>query len=121
MQSKKKSISLKKWIDYTKKALEGEEGIPIWSIMTAMRGPDDENYTLKKETTARIRFAVFGRAPHDGGVLDGTPKYNCIGADVNGDGGYCHITENNDLYSHFGKHIRHAYDALVKDGVIPNE
>jgi len=124
MPAKKKSITLKQWIDYTKKALEGTEGNPIWTVMTAMRGPDtdetDEGPTnLKWETTARLRYATFGNAPHDGGVPDGMPSYHSIGADVNPDGKYVVVNDKFRVcYDHFGRHIRHAYDELLKIGLI---
>jgi hypothetical protein len=38
----------------------GETKEQIWHILTALRGPDDENYDLKNATTGLIRKAVFG-------------------------------------------------------------
>lgn len=33
----------------------------FWDILTALRGPDDENTHVKRATTELIRAAVFGR------------------------------------------------------------
>jgi len=36
----------------------------LWSILSALRGPDDMNCELKMLTTGRIRSIVFGNWPH---------------------------------------------------------
>ena len=41
-------------------ALPKEEQIALWDIMSAMRGEDSGNDTLKVFTTARIRGALLG-------------------------------------------------------------
>lgn len=37
------------------------DGLRLWFILTALRGPDNGDPALKSATTEVIRFAVFGR------------------------------------------------------------
>lgn len=42
----------------------------LWHVLTAMRGPDSENDTLKEATTAVIRAAALPNlALHGGGII----------------------------------------------------
>lgn len=52
--------SAKKMLDQIVKFLQTEdiESIKLWAILTALRGPDSGNNELKKETTARLRYAI---------------------------------------------------------------
>lgn len=81
---------------------EGEmDGVYLWHILTALRGPDAEGSTdLKLLTTARIRHAVLG--------YWGPSK---VGAIVRGEAIDMRVLDAEGVSVHFANHIRHAVRA----------
>jgi len=81
----------------------------LWNILSALRGPDNENEDLKSSTTAVLRSAAFQNTakfirichPYVNGV-----KF----ADENM---VLYYSECDNFSSHFGKHVRDAAEALT--------
>lgn len=79
--------------------VEDEESTMLWNILTALRGPDSEDFRLKLDTTARLRHAI--------GLRSYTGKHQ----------GYF-MTNDRPLRSysvtpsHFGNHFNWAVEAL---------
>jgi hypothetical protein len=76
----------------------------VWNVITALRGPDDENTFLKEATTAVIRHKVMG-------------GHIPVGAIINPDNDvYAKHRRNMDArYDHFSRHVMYAFDALKLD------
>ena len=86
----------------------GSEAGELWDILTALRGPDSENETIKKYATCPIRRAAFpklaklsvmGCVPGPSGSVPGMGRME--------DSGY-----QNQEYSHFGTHANGAAQVL---------
>lgn len=52
-------------LDRIREFLEGPDGSKLWDVLSALRGPDNENREAKNETV-RIRRAAFGVTPPSG-------------------------------------------------------
>lgn len=80
------------------------EGFKLWSVLTALRGPDNDDEVVKKATTAVIRWKV------------GIPKDNSGGAVVNADSSeYKNIRvglTSEFCSPHFLVHVQNAFTAL---------
>lgn len=51
---------LRKHLDDIQEMLKGNQGVKLWWVLTALRGPDDpSDCDCKRDTTARIRSAAF--------------------------------------------------------------
>lgn len=74
-------------------------GADLWSVMSALRGPDSGDEVLKYQTTGVIRAQAFGQRPHGIGFLTWNPISTSI-----------HCPEA--PYSHFNSHIQYAAHAL---------
>lgn len=86
---------------------DGESEI-LWDVLTALRGPDDENENDKRATTEVIRYRLFGNAGRESS--DGQRNLNgCLyGPDSES---YVKIRERLPP-SHFKGHAKKAFDAL---------
>ena len=95
-----------------------EESRQLWDVLTALRGPDDNNTGLKSVTTARIR-GVLGLRPNgaSGAVVDnGAPVHS----EASGYDMFYKLKEsvNESVLYHFAKHYAHAVAALRALGYI---
>jgi hypothetical protein len=95
-----------------------EESRQLWDVLTALRGPDDNNTSLKSITTARIR-GVLGLRPNGaaGAVVDdGVPIHN----DASGYDMFYKLKEtvDNTVSYHFAKHYAYAVATLRALGYI---
>jgi hypothetical protein len=77
----------------------GESG-HLWSILTALRGPDDGDWELKQTTTARLRGAI-GLTINGGIDISLEPPERFQGG-----------------LTHFHAHYNHAFDILKEMGII---
>jgi hypothetical protein len=85
------------------------ESLSLWDVLTALRGPDDEDRDLKDVTTAVIRAKAFpkaGRHKVVGGTCLPLPLENIAAFN------YTRDTIPGPDYSHFGFHINNARIAL---------
>jgi hypothetical protein len=85
----------------------GEDGSArkLWDVLTALRGPDDGDHSLKQRTTCVIRTEAFPRTSER--------SFN-VGAEFSGGlipfRAGCHQAK--DFASHFTSHATHAAQAL---------
>lgn len=56
------SAELDKHIEVIGRMLHGKEGQALWNIFAALRGPDNEDLSLKSCTTCVFRFALLKQA-----------------------------------------------------------
>lgn len=85
----------------------------LWNILTALRGPDSDNTTVKQYTTAQIRYLV--------GEISKTPfAHTNVGAIVQ-EFKPTQFGKHKDTNDHFRAHIRYALEALHEIGVITLE
>lgn len=72
----------------------------LWGILTALRGPDDGDNSVKEMTTARIRRAI------------GMKSHRNIPATVSTHGTFSTVstTARGDSDEHFQRHVRMAID-----------
>lgn len=76
----------------------------VWHILTALRGPDADDYEIKGRTTARLRSAVCGRfAMVCGGTTDEGPVV-------------MYREDMMEVGSHFYDHMEMAVKAARKHG-----
>jgi len=82
----------------------------LWHVLTALRGPDSNDEFLKRETTAKIRYAIGIRLGFACGpiVVEGIPKLPR---------GLPTTPEDN----HFQDHVAFAIEALEKLGYIHDD
>lgn len=59
---------LRKYLDDIQEMLQGDQGVALWWVLTALRGPDSpDDLAYKGRTTGRIRSAAFpGLITRDG-------------------------------------------------------
>ena len=74
----------------------GKEGEKVWDVISALRGPDDEDYIKKGKTTAVIRNKALGNIDY-------------ISVAVNTEDNFVEVV---DGYDHFYNHIKEAAKAL---------
>jgi hypothetical protein len=79
-----------------------DDRLKLWAILTAFRGPDNGDETLKEATTSLIRERVIG--------FKGMKQLNCS----HSTGDNAKLAELRSLmsFSHFERHARHAFDRL---------
>lgn len=80
------------------------EGNKLYTLLTALRGPDNDSCRVKEATTSVIRYALFGD------ILSRMP----FGAIVNPDE-YRHELiriEKDKLFNHFVQHAKDAFKVL---------
>lgn len=80
----------------------------LWDVLTALRGPDDETYSLKMESTIPIRRAAFPKIASNSRIQRetllatfGTAQYK-----------FNRHVFDTGRYSHFGSHVINAASAL---------
>lgn len=91
---------------------EGSASADLWAILTALRGPDNEDDQLKKRTTTNIRGAIG---------LDGSPGRFRSAVVTHGPVKYQNpsMTENKVAgCAHFAAHINSALWALERFKII---
>lgn len=117
---KKNPNALDKFLSYWASLNEGDR-LKMWDILTALRGPDDENDVLKRLATGRIRYHLFKDAGHrrswnGSGVFyylssnDSVPNALIVNETMLTASGAKIITDASDL--HFLTHIERAFAAL---------
>jgi hypothetical protein len=88
----------------------------LWHVLTALRGPDDENKELKAATTAVIRHALGlkGTVTVFNGIQDGSDStYTFI---LNRDSKKHVALRGVEMHgSHFKHHANYAFEALGLD------
>lgn len=85
-------------------AKPGKESEELWDILTALRGPDDQDNVVKEATTAVIRWQAFPR----------TARVRTVPAVFNGDTESFADSRNRWSASsfHFWRHAGFAFAAL---------
>jgi len=79
----------------------------LWNILTALRGPDNENNQLKEYSTARLRNMICPTLSRE------------AGATVNAYGNVHNINDKAvDTQKHFNRHFNWAVNALSKLGKL---
>lgn len=68
----------------------------LWTLLTALRGPDDEDGELKRKTTAFVRAAT----------LPALAQYNCASVYYVGSG--WRVAHTLMIGDHFSEHVRRA-------------
>lgn len=94
----------------------GQEAKKLWDVLSAFRGPDNENYNdnLKDKTTAIIRRvsgieeSVLGRVYPNGGNIQEVLRLIVSNIDDPSK-----IDECNKMWNHFGSHVRKAKNSLI--------
>lgn len=87
---------------------EDEEASGLWDILTALRGPDNQDQTLKSATTAVIRHAVLG----DRSIVQAF--YAHVKPDSTEDVNV-RIGFDSKTNRHFYRHVKSAFYALGLD------
>ncbi len=81
------------------KAADGTTKQQIWSILTALRGPDNQDAYLKDATTGLVRKAVFGNILVPFAVVTEMDFSN-------------YIDKRKDSSGHFSYHAKEAFETL---------
>ena len=76
----------------------------LWIVLSALRGPDDDNVVLKELTTARIRTAAFPRATRG--------RFSLLGATLSRGSVDLVEAEKYQGSDHFHRHVVGAVDEL---------
>lgn len=96
--------SILRYIEARIPSMTVDEVQKLWAVLTALRGPDQSSWGLKRETTARIRSVAVPRLAE-----------KCGRAQRNGDGRpipFDILLLHNRGNSHFIRHIELAAEAL---------
>ena len=78
----------------------------LWDVLSALRGPDNENNEVKHATTAIIRAACFPKTYSGGDIC--IPATMCHDSERDRDA----RTASNKIGYHFRRHAQTAFDAL---------
>ncbi|OFV82551.1 MAG: hypothetical protein A2W26_02285 [Acidobacteria bacterium RBG_16_64_8] len=99
------TLTLREMLDVIDEYLStGNNGWGLWSVLTALRGPDDESWDKKVTTTAVIRLRAFPKS---------LGKYGVVSEDCGVSAAYRHDHPNNA--DHFAAHAGIAFSALGMD------
>jgi len=94
-----------------------EEQKVLWDVMSALRGPDNDDLTLKHATTSIIRQKLFGTYCTLGGYVDinGDTLQRVELRQANQHINYCHPNR------HFLMHAQRAFETLGLNWEALNE
>jgi len=84
----------------------------VWNIVTALRGPDSDNESLKRRTTQRLRGVIGLRSGNAGGCLlslDKPTSFILVGD---------FARKYDEKSHHFANHYRYAVEGLAEIGFI---
>ena len=87
-----------------------DEASKLWDILTALRGPDDTNLSLKEATTAVIRYHALPVCDKNGATV----YKDCIGNEI------ARHKYESTASRHFISHAKNAFKALGLDWIKTN-
>lgn len=93
----------------------------LWAVLSALRGPDSANYTLKQETTSKIR-SVIGILNDNNVSIDSMrskpESLVSFVSQLKPIDNYLSEKDIEEVQTHFASHYRYAVEALEKLGFI---
>lgn len=105
-RNRKKTLNARQTLDVVRRTLTGSnnhEALKLWDVLSALRGPDNEDRRQKDCTTAVIRYKLFGSLkPANQGFL-------VIKKDSSA---RCNMRKNLNFPPHFYRHAANAFNAL---------